>query len=306
MAKLLRVSALAVLCAFLQSCSLTSLALRALGGSGGSTSGALGVFMRENDPEIVADSLPTLIKTMEALLSSDPKNDGLSLSVGSAYVMYANAFVEGPANRLPSELYAEKAAAKARARNFYARGSDFVAGALERRFPGITKSEAKAAAYLPKLGKKWVPYLYWYSAGVCAAFALDPMDIAASMRVLGAKAMLDRALALDPSFMNGAIADLFVSFHASMPDSLGGDRSLVRPMYEKALSINKGASPGTYIAYATGVCVPAQDAEGFKLLMAKALAIDPNAHPDSRLMIVLSQRNARWYMDNLGDFFLTE
>jgi hypothetical protein len=51
--------------------------------------------MRENDPEIVADSLPTLIKTMEAVLASDPENEGLGLTVGSAYIMYANAFVEG-------------------------------------------------------------------------------------------------------------------------------------------------------------------------------------------------------------------
>lgn len=262
--------------------------------------------MRENDPEIVADSLPTLIKTMEAVLASDPKNEDLGLTVGSAYVMYANAFVEGPANRLPSEAYDRKAAAKARALNFYKRGAGYIAKVLERRFPKITTDQAKLASYLPRMGKKWVPFLYWYSAARCAAFALDPMDIESSMLAAQARPMLDRALSLDPRFMNGAIPDLFISFHASMPDSLGGDRTLVKPMFDKALSINGGSSPGSYLSYAMAVCVPAQDVAQFKELMGKALAIKADDHPDSRLMIILSQRNARWYLDNLGDYFLTE
>lgn len=290
----------------LSSCSITSIAIRAVSGSGGSTQGALGVFMRDNDPEIVADALPTLIKTMEALLASDPDNESLGLTVGSAYIMYANAFVEGPSNRLPSEDYAQKAAAKARALNFYKRGSGYVAKALEHKFPKIATDQKKLAVYLPRMDKKWVPYLYWYSAGRCAAFALDPMDIDSSMLAVAARPMLDRALALDPGFMNGAIADLFISFHASMPESLGGDKSLVAPMFEKALSINKGASPGTFISYAMAVAVPAQDVNQFKDLMGRALAIKPDDHPDSRLMIILSQRNARWYLDNLGDYFLSE
>jgi hypothetical protein len=40
--------------------------------------------------------------------------------------------------------------------------------------------------------------------------------------------------------------------------------------------------------------------------MAKALAIKPDDHIDSRLMIILAQRNARYYLANLGDYFLTE
>jgi predicted anti-sigma-YlaC factor YlaD len=262
--------------------------------------------MRENDPEIVADSLPTLIKTMEALLYSDPESESLGLTVGSAYIMYANAFIEGPSNRLASEEYAQKAAAKARALNFYKRGSDYIGKALERKFPKITTDPNKLAKYLPRMEKKWVSYLYWYSAGRCAAFGLNPMDIDSGMLAVAARPMLDRAFALDPAFMNGAIPDLFISFYASMPDSLGGDKSLVQPMFEKALSINKGSSPGTYIAYAMAVAVPAQDVNQFKDLMGKALAVKPDDHPDSRLMIILSQRNARWYLENLGDYFLTE
>jgi predicted anti-sigma-YlaC factor YlaD len=287
-------------------CSLTSIAVGALSSGSDSGPGALSVFMRENDPEIVADSLPTLIKTMEALLASDPDSEKLGLTVGSAYIMYANAFVEGPANRLPDEEYAQKSAAKARAKNFYLRGATFIGDILEKRFPGITADPAKTAAYLPKLGKKWVPYAYWFSAGTCAAFGLDPMSISLSLKVPQAKLLLDRALEVDPEFMGGGIADLFISFHASMPDSLGGDRNLVQPMFEKALSINKGKSPGTYIAYANGVCVPNQDIEGFKGLMAKALAINPDDNPDSRLMTILSQRNARFYLDNIGNYFLIE
>ncbi len=292
----------------LSGCSLTSVIIRAAGSSQPKNSGpgALSVFMRENDPEIVAASLPTLIKTMEALLATEPKEASLALSVGSAYVMYANAFVDGPANLLSDDFYEEKARARSRAKNFYVRGANFIGEALERSFPGITTDEVKAKAYLTKLKKKWVPYVYWYSAGTCAGFGLDPMDIALSMRVPQAKLMLDRAFELEPGFMDGAIADFFISFHASMPDTLGGDKSLVKPMYQRALELNKGSSPGSHVAYAMGVSVPNQDVVEFRSLMEKALAINPDDHPDSRLMIILSQRNARYRLDNIGDLFITE
>jgi predicted anti-sigma-YlaC factor YlaD len=218
--------------------------------------------------------------------------------------MYANAFVEGPAVRLPQEEYERRLEAKRRALNFYKRGTDYVGGALEAAFPGVTTDAARAAAAAPRMKKAWVPFLYWYAAGTTAAFALDPLDIPLSMRVPAAKALMQRAFELEPGFMGSAIADFFISFYAGVPDVLGGDKTKVEEFYRLALELNGGQSPGTYVAYAMAVCLPAQDAQGFSDLMRKALAIDPDTLPDSRLMIILSQRNAAYYLANRGDFFL--
>jgi predicted anti-sigma-YlaC factor YlaD len=260
--------------------------------------------MRDNDPEFVAQALPTLIKTMEALLASEPKDSGLNLTVGSAYIMYANAFIEGPANRLGDDFFEQKMAERSRALNFYKRGSAFVASAIERRFPGVLADSEKAAAAAKKMKKEWVPFLYWYSAGTVAGFALDPMDIPLSMRVGPAKIFMERALELDPRFMGSAISDFFISFHSGVPDSLGGDKSRVEEFYKKSLELNGGTSPGTYIAYAMATAVPAQDSKAFRTLMEKALAVKADEHPDSRLMIILSQRSAAHYLAHVSDLIL--
>lgn len=286
------------------SCSVSSLVSSAMSG-GGSGGGALGVFMREDDPEFVAQALPTLIKTLEALLASDPDDKSLNLSVGSAYVMYANAFIEGPASRLDSERFEEKAIAKARALNFYKRGSGFVGSVLEAKSKGCLEDSAKAKALAARLKRQWAPYLYWYAAGACSAFALDPLDVGLSLRMPSVKVFIDRAYELDGAFMDGAIADFLMQYHASVPDALGGDPSKVDFYFQRALELNGGRSAGTYLSYAKSVCVPKQDYPKFKELIGKALAIDVNANPDSRLMNVLSQRNARYALDHADDLFLT-
>jgi predicted anti-sigma-YlaC factor YlaD len=115
---------------------------------------------------------------------------------------------------------------------------------------------------------------------------------------------MERAGELDPAFMNGAIYDFFISFHAGMPDTLGGDKTKVEYYYAKALEASKGAAPGPYVSYAMGVCVPAQDAARFKEELGKALAINPDNDPDSRLMVILTQRNARYYLDHIDNYIL--
>ncbi|MDR0497273.1 MAG: TRAP transporter TatT component family protein, partial [Treponema sp.] len=91
----------------LASCSINKLAINsvsnALTGSGSSD-----VFTRDPDPELVGAALPFAIKMYEALLSQNPNHHGLLLTTGSLFVMYANAFVQGPAEMLDSIDYYEE------------------------------------------------------------------------------------------------------------------------------------------------------------------------------------------------------
>ena len=59
------------------------------------------VFTKDNDPDFVGDALPFAIKFYESLLASVPNHQGLRLRTGSLYVMYANAFLQTPADMMP-------------------------------------------------------------------------------------------------------------------------------------------------------------------------------------------------------------
>jgi hypothetical protein len=38
--------------------------------------------------------------------------------------------------------------------------------------------------------------------------------------------------------------------------------------------------------------------------MHKALSVDPDAHPEQRLMNLIAQRRARWLMERIAELFL--
>ncbi|MDR1637046.1 MAG: TRAP transporter TatT component family protein [Treponema sp.] len=287
-------------------CSINRMAVNAvadaLTGEGGSE-----VFTADSDPELVGDAIPFAIKMYESLLSQAPDHQGLILTTGSLFVMYANAFVQGPAEFLPPIQYEEREAAMKRAKMLYLRGAGILQGGLEKKYPGIGESSAESgtmAPYLAKMKKGEVPLLYWTAAAYLSAYSLDPFDFPLSHKVADAMAFIDRAYALDPDFNRGALDDFYVLALASLPDTMGGDLSRVETHFSRSLEKSGGLLAGSYVSYAQAVAVPAQDYGVFKKHLETALALDADADPPNRLVNIISQRKARALLDNAGNFFI--
>ncbi len=263
----------------------------------------------ENDPELVAAFFPVALKTYEMLMFQDPTHAGVCLMTGELYVMYASAFVQGPAEQLPSESYAEQNDQYLRAQNFYDRGKRYVLMALDRRVAGFSAAvfsdDAKAREkVLAACGKKDVAALYWAGAGALGAFSLSPLDLRYLQTLPGAVAMMERAAELDPGFNNGAIWEILAAFYAAAPEPMGGGHDKAVDAWHKALDYSKGQNPSVYILYAKSFCVPTQDGAGFDEALEKALAIDPESRPDERLMLTIARRQALWLKDHKAEFIL--
>ncbi|MDR1858025.1 MAG: TRAP transporter TatT component family protein [Treponema sp.] len=273
----------------------------ALTGDGGSA-----VFTGDNDPELVGDALPFAIKMYEALLDATPKHQGLMLVTGSLFVMYANAYIQGPAEILPLEEWQARDAAVARAKQMYLRGSGILYDALEAKYRGFTKATEREADLQRMLGrckKADAGLLYWAVAGGLAAYSIDVLDFDLSARIPEWKAMILRAYELDPGYGGAALDEFLVLFYASLPEMMGGDKAQAEVHFRRALEKTGGNSAGAYVSYAQAVCVPAQDYEAYKDWLEKALAIDPDADPSTRLVTIITQRKARWLLDNAWNYF---
>jgi len=257
----------------------------------------------EEDPEIAAAALPTFMMASEALLLADPKDQGKAVTTASLYVMYANAFVQGPASNLPEDRFEEKQAAFDRAGALYRRAFGLLSASLDRRSPGLVEAAVAGKADLSRLKKADVPLLYWSAVSVLAGFALNPLDFKSAHYLGVAPLLLARAAELDPGWNSGAIYGIYVSYYAGMPSFLGGDMSKAEKAYERALSYSKGGSASLFVSYASSICVPKEDLAGFKASLAKALAIDPNAVPESRLETVIAQKNARRMLADADKYF---
>jgi predicted anti-sigma-YlaC factor YlaD len=297
-------SAALVLALLLSSCSVNKMAIKAVSNAlTGEGSGE--VFTGDSDPELVRDALPFAIKLYETLLSNNPDHQGLILTTGSLFIMYANAFVQGPAEMLSQDQFFERETALERAKKLYLRGADLIGTGLEKKYPGFGGSYKAGTLdqYLAKTTKEDVPYLYWTTAGILAAYSLNPFDLDLGMRLPELTALIGRAYELDPDFNSGALDDFYVLFYASLPEGMGGDKSKAEIHYKRVLEKTKGLLAGPYVSYATAVAVPAQDYETFKSCLEAALAVDVEKDPANRLVNILAQRKARYLLDSAPDFF---
>lgn len=290
---------------FSPACSLRKLAMNqvanALTGSGSST-----VFTGDNDPELVGDALPFAIKMYESLLAANPRHQGLRLQTGSLYVMYANAFLQTPAAMLPEAEYKKQEFGYQRAKNLYLRGRDIILVGLEEKHPGFRANLDKKdfAKALERTTRRDAPLLYWAGAGWLGAYAIDPFDMDLGVTLPAAAALIERVYRLDPDYAAGAIHEFYILYYGSLPEYMGGSLKKAREHFAKALAVSGGRSSTPYISLATAVTVKEQDLAEFRELLNRALAIDPEADPENRLVNVLNQRKAQWLLEHADDFFV--
>jgi predicted anti-sigma-YlaC factor YlaD len=285
----------------LSGCSINTLAANALTGAGNAD-----VFTGDGDPELVGDALPFAIKMYESLLAANPTHQGLLVTTGSLFVMYANAFVQTPAELLPRNRFAEQQAARSRAKKLYLRGMELLYRGLNDKYPGFRTAFQKKTlgSLLAKTKKADVPALYWAAAAGLAAYSLDNFDMALGLRVPEFLALIDRAYVLNPDFNSGALDEFYLLFYASVPESMGGDRAKAGLHYIRAVEKSRGLLAGPYVSYAQAITVPAQDYAAFRASLGRALAVDPEADPANRLVNVLAQRKAEFLLENAALFFI--
>jgi predicted anti-sigma-YlaC factor YlaD len=299
---LTRLTVLACIIVPLTGCGLVQ--RRAVGMVASTLASSGDVFTRDDDLELVGDAIPFGLKLYESLLDSAPKNKDLLIATCSNFTQYGVAYVETEAMVLgEAQHHDEVAHLNQRALKLYLRAKGYCMRAMEVRFPGIgQKLLTDPVPALAKAEKKDVPLLYWMAAswGSAIGLGVDKPEIVIDMPVV--RALAERALALDESWSKGAIHEMFISLD-SLPEALGGSPAKAREHFARAVELQKGQSPGPYVALAVGVALPAQDRAEFEKLLQAALAIDPEKDPSVRLVTLVQQRRARALLDHIDTMF---
>ncbi|MCL2006667.1 MAG: TRAP transporter TatT component family protein [Treponema sp.] len=290
----------------LSSCSINRMAINAVSNAL-TGAGSAEVFTGDSDPQLVGDALPFAIKMYEALLSQNPDHQGLLLTTGSLFIMYANAFVQSPAEMLdPVFDYYERLEAMERAKQLYLRGHEILISALDKKYRGFASAtvfEGTLDSLLARTRIDDIPLLYWAAAGGFLAYSIDLFDFELGAGIPEWTAMMARAYELDPDYSDGAIDTFYILYYGSLPELMGGNRELAEVHYRRALEKSRYLSAGVFVAYARAVAIPAQDYDSFRESLEMALAIDPNLDPANRLLNVLSQNQARFMLDNEWEYF---
>ena len=295
----LKKSLFIILCCFLFSaCNINRLAINAVSNAL-TKEGSQEIFTGDSDPVLVGDALPFAIKMYESLLEANPKHKGLLATTGSLFVMYANAFVQTPAEQLPRELYGLRQAEMDRAGKLYLRGVDLLYRRLElNETAGGTFQEK-----LAKLKKDDVPSLYWAAVGGLSAYSLNLLNLDLGIRIPEFISLINRAYELDPDFNSGALDEFLLLFYASVPEHLGGDKAKAETHFKLAVEKSGGLLAGPFVSYAQALSIPAQDYDRFKTCLETALSIDIEANPSNRLVNIIYQRKAQYLLDSSVYYF---
>lgn len=265
------------------------------------------VFTSDNDPELVAEAIPFMLKTYELLLETTPDNAELLYTTGKSFCMYAFAFVLYPTDTFPVIRIDEKNQQLRRAKKLFIRSRTYLLRALELRHPGFTALlDAHAVdSALKRTTLEDTSLLYWTAAAWMGAFISDKSDMAFALSVDKPVACMLHVLKMNNAFEHGLAHNFFISYYGSMPESMGGNEALARMHFGRSVELSKGGNAAPYMLLATSVCVSKQDRDEFKELMYKVIAIDTDRDKKFRVMNILYQRRARWLLDHIDHFFVT-
>src|SRR5439155_10527147 len=210
-----------------------------------------GVFASDDDLELVRDAAPFSLKLVECLLQEGPRHRGLLLSAARGFAQYAYAFVQQDADRIAGEDVARATELRARARKLYLRARDYGLRGLEVEHPGFAAAlRADRRKALSATTKRDVPFLYWITvawAGAINASKNDPETVADLPIV---EAVVDRALALDEGFDQGAIHTFLISYESARPGGERNARERAQRHFERALELSGGRLAAPLVAMA--------------------------------------------------------
>ena len=295
---------LAVFPLLLTGCSVKKMAMNSVANS--LSGGGTGAYLTDDDPILVGEALPFSLKLMETILLETPQHRELLIAAGSGFTLYAHAYVLQPARRAevlgPFPVQAGPGPCKEAIPAGKRLRGEGLGTPCSRNSPGVARKDPVAAA--AQLKREAVPAMYWYAAASGSAVSADKndMDLVADLPVVSA--LLDRALALDEGWSQGAIHELLMVLEASGSMGSGGGSPKAEEHFRRAMELNEGRSIGPLVSMAETVCVQEQDRDRFLDFLDRALAFDVDAHPETRLANLISQGHARWLLSQADLLFV--
>jgi hypothetical protein len=285
-------------------CSIKKYAINQVGdilASGGS------IYESDEDIAFVGQALPFSLKLIESLIDESPNHRGLLLAAARGFSVYSYAYVDFDAEVMADESFEGARELRGRARRFYLRAHRYGVRGLNLFYSGFGSNllhDPESAVHMveDKKAQDILPFLYWSAASLGLAIASAKNDAAMLARIPEVEALLERSLELDETWDEGALHEFYITLQGAKPGKV--DVDVVRTHYERALELSEGKRASVYLAYAETVSVPSQRAGEFRDLVAKALAVDPNAYPALRLTNLVAQRRAEWLLSRIEVLFL--
>ncbi len=253
------------------------------------------------DYELVGDALPGNILQLEGVFRIIPDNEQLGLTLTRAYVSYGYGWVEDEMEQAQDRGdLEEEERLMGRARLLYERARNVGLHLMRLRDPQIDEVlHGGHEGFVEYLERRYttpqdVPLLFWtgYAWGSAVNAGRDDPEMILSLPF--ARSLVERAVALDPSYYNYSGLTFLGVVNASLPEALGGNPERAREFFERALEATDRKFFTVQFSYARTYAVGQQDRNLYIRLLREIVdGGDPT--PEARLANRMTRRRAiRW------------
>ena len=244
----------------------------------------------QNDPETVRQGAPAYLLLIDGLIADAPQNTDLLLAGASLYSSYAGAFVDD----------AERAS------RLSLKGRDYGWAALcssNKQACGVWKAPYdEFEQVINGMGAKHVPVLYGAGAAWASWIRANTDDWSAIADKARVDAMMQRVVALDETYEDGA-AHLYLGILATLlPKAAGGQPEQGRLAFERVIELSNGRNLMAKVLLAQAYARLVFDRELHDRLCREVIEADPVAQ---RLTLTnsMAQDEARRLLDTSEDYF---
>ena len=247
-------------------------------------------ILSSEDPEIVADGLPSYILLIDSFVSSPRPNPAMLRAAAELNGAYATAFVDD----------------LERQRNLAAKAFDYA----QRAFC-IEHKEGCEVVDMPMdrfkslvlaLDTKDLEGLYVLGASWAGVIQLDTGDWEKISQLARVKIIMNHVLDVDETHADGAAHMYVGAFESLLPEAMGGRPALAKEHFEAAVALSDGNNHYAKLLYAEMYARLVFDRQTHDRLLGEILASDPRAG-EFTLQNHIARDRARVLLNEADDFF---
>ena len=250
-------------------------------------------IMKQKDPELVKQGLPTLIILMDAAVAQDPDNPKLLLAASNMYSTYAQAFM------IPSEEKQRAAIQYQKAKEYamkLLKQRDFFAKVANGPFEDFEKA-------LTKFKKSDVPDLYAAGSAWLGWILTNTDSMEALSELPQALALMRRVEQLDDSYAYGGVHLVFGIYYAVQPPGAGRDLKKSREHFLRAIKLAGKKNLLPKVTYAEFYLTATGEEKEFDKTLNEVINTDTNDDSEFALINAIARERAQKLLDNREDFF---
>lgn len=258
-----------------------------IGGKIGDTLSA--AILDQDDPALIESGVPAYLLAIDGLISQHPDNVPLLSAGAQLFALYGSRFV--PPERAVTLT--------AKARRY---GERAICLAHEPACHWADADYTRFVAELEDVDEKDIGPLYSYAVSWLSYLNATSEDWTAVAELPWVEAVLERALALDETYEDGALHGYLGILNSLRPPALGGKPDVAREHFERAIELSGGRDLSIKVEYARRYARLVFDQELHDRLLMDVLNAPVEA-PGKTLFNVLAKQEAETLLASSKEYF---